>query len=177
MESAQLISRGVYDPSNQNQPQPHQLQLQSNSSIAILSDSNGSSQGISSPTSALSPNLGSTTVSVPAPPTPSISTVSSIANSHEHAVKLEALDPSVVAAVAANGGAAIWTSRYFGGVEVPMRFDHQHLDPEQMIQQQMQSQSRNLLMQTMSTREMVAAESGLNKGYAWILDQYTTPRR
>jgi len=122
---ATLITRSVYDDSNSTLP-----------------------QGMSSP-SALSPNLGSTTSPTPAP-----LTVSTMASAHDHADKLDQLDPSSQA----------WSSRYFGqSKDVHITFEQP--TPEQMIQQQMLSQSRNLLMQSMAARDMVATENS-NKPYA-----------
>ncbi|KAF9944252.1 hypothetical protein BGZ65_012344, partial [Modicella reniformis] len=94
---------------------------------------------MTSPPTALSPNLGS-------------STSPSSITTHEHAGKLDQLDPSAQAAAAAS-----WPQRYFGPAkDVHITFDQP--SPEQMMQQQMLNQSR-LLMQNMAARDLAAAEN------------------
>ncbi|KAF9903926.1 hypothetical protein BX616_001494 [Lobosporangium transversale] len=111
--------------------------------------------------STLSPSLGSTTtgvVVVPEPTTSNAGTAASIAQ--DHTTKLGQMDPSVAAATTA--AAVAWPSR----AEFPA-IGFEQPTPEQLIQQEMLSQSRNLLMQSMAAREMATAESSLNKNYAF----------
>lgn len=125
MEATTLITRSVYDPSNQNN---------NNASLP---------QGMSSPPTALSPHLGSTTSPTPAP-----LTVPTMA--YEPADKLNQLDPSTPTVA--------WPQRYFGSTkDVHIAFEQP--SAEQLIQQEMLSQSRNLLMQSMAAREMAASEN------------------
>ncbi|KAG0310295.1 hypothetical protein BGZ99_000466, partial [Dissophora globulifera] len=175
MESVQSISRSVYDPSNQNRPLPH-LSIPidttaTDTTVNTTSEIVGavSQQGISSPpSSALSPQLGSTTVaSLQSPALPT-----AIAMTHQdHSSKLDALDSSVNAVsaadsvTAATAGMASWPTQYFSGGEVPIGFEQP--SPDQLIQQQMLSQSRNPLMQSMATRDMTSVENDVNKQYTF----------
>ncbi|KAF9572997.1 hypothetical protein EC968_009125 [Mortierella alpina] len=70
----------------------------------------------------------------------------------EYGIKLDHLDPSVAAAVAAS-----WSTRQFSGVELPIGLEQP--SPEQLIQQQMLSQSRSLIMQNMAARDIETTNS------------------
>ncbi|KAF9963685.1 hypothetical protein BGZ70_007247 [Mortierella alpina] len=73
-------------------------------------------------------------------------------SAQEYGIKLDQLDPSVAAAVAAS-----WSTRQFSGVELPNGLEQP--SPEQLIQQQMLSQSRSLLMQNMAARDIETTNS------------------
>ncbi|KAG0256094.1 hypothetical protein BG011_004757 [Mortierella polycephala] len=128
-----MISQPIYESSNQNM-----------ASIHILNSSNNNvPQGTTSPSSALSPNIATPNSA----PVPSATASMSSITPQEYAVKLDHLDTSVAAAVAAS-----WPTRHFGGAEIPIGFEP---SPEQLIQQQMLSQSRSLIMQNMAARELM----------------------
>ncbi|KAF8946955.1 hypothetical protein BGZ47_010789 [Haplosporangium gracile] len=76
--------------------------------------------------------------------------------------KLDHMDPAAVAAVASSTGS--WTPRHFNGAElVPIGYDQP--SPEQLIQHQMLSQSRHLVLQSMTASRDTSA-NGLLRNFA-----------
>ncbi|KAG0196365.1 hypothetical protein BGX28_010233, partial [Mortierella sp. GBA30] len=157
MESSPLIAQSIYDSSNLNPTQPRQLNMQDNARAATILSSSNQTISASTSLSALGSNTNSATAPAPAPP----SSTSNSSN-QEYGVKLDQLDPSVAAAVAA------WPMREFGSVQIPISFEQP--SPEQLIQQQMLSQSRSLIMQNMAVRDMASAEATTNNA---ILRNFT----
>ena len=149
MDPAPLIVPSAYDSSNQPQPQSQDL------STDIYNNSSNKST-IPAPQSSLGPNTTSSsaaTVPTTLPSTSMNNTASMPSHSaQEYGIKLDQLDPSVAAAVAAS-----WSTRQFSGVELPIGLEQP--SPEQLIQQQMLSQSRSLLMQNMAARDIETTNS------------------
>ncbi|KAF9287196.1 hypothetical protein BGZ88_008710, partial [Linnemannia elongata] len=75
--------------------------------------------------------------------------------------KLDHMDPAAVAAIASSTGS--WAPRHFNGAElVPIGYDQP--SPEQLIQHQMLSQSRHLVLQSMNASRDTSA-NGLLRNF------------
>ncbi|KAF9549608.1 hypothetical protein EC957_003144 [Mortierella hygrophila] len=76
--------------------------------------------------------------------------------------KLDHMDPTAVAVIASSTGS--WAPRHFNGAElVPIGYDQP--SPEQLIQHQMLSQSRHLVLQSMTASRDTSA-NGLLRNFA-----------